>query len=405
MAISRSLQAAFTPWPVGVLRLVAVLLIIGQLVVTAGVQRPDLLHPSLIGSDPSNYIAAAERLNAGHSLYGPLEPGDRPVPGYPDVFPAPLLSPPLIAVILRPVAILPGELPVDLWWLGGLALLTELAAAFAFLGKPRNLIVLIAVLALGLPLALLAAVLGSHVGIDSPISSAALSGNVNAYLVGLFVLTWWASSRDRPWLAGTAAALATALKLGPVVLLWWFVTQRSWGSARAFVVAGVTLAAVGVAFAGIQAKSRLPPSRPGRRRPADCLSVPAMLERLLGMAPGIARYGTIAAVVVGLVAVMGLRQRPRAAFAAAILTTIYCSPVVLEGNFALLVALAAPWVLPRPAGPAGPAGADLGDELRGTHLAAAETLMLAGLRDSRLPEPAAVGRLPHRPGPSPRRRR
>src|SRR5450759_1751060 len=55
-----------------------------------------------------------------------------------------------------------------------------------------------------------------------------LSGNVNAYLVALFALTWWASSRGRPWLAGSAAALAAALKLSPVVLLWWFVTQRSW---------------------------------------------------------------------------------------------------------------------------------------------------------------------------------
>ena len=39
------------------------------------VQRPDLLNPSQVGSDPSNYLAAAQRLNAGHSLYGPLQPG------------------------------------------------------------------------------------------------------------------------------------------------------------------------------------------------------------------------------------------------------------------------------------------------------------------------------------------
>ena len=77
-----------------------------------------------------------------------------------------------------------------------------------------------------------------------------------------------------------------------------------------------------------------------------------MLQRILKVPPGIARYGTLAAIAVGLAAMLILRNRPRAAFTAAILTTIYSSPVVLSGNFALLVAVAAPWVLPRPPLPA-----------------------------------------------------
>ena len=71
MAISRPRHAAFSPWPVGVLRVVAVLLLVGQLFITAVIQRPDLLHPSLVGSDPSNYFAAGQRLNVAHPLYGP----------------------------------------------------------------------------------------------------------------------------------------------------------------------------------------------------------------------------------------------------------------------------------------------------------------------------------------------
>jgi hypothetical protein len=74
-----------------------------------------------------------------------------------------------------------------------------------------------------------------------------------------------------------------------------------------------------------------------------------------------AQHGTIIAIGVGLVAVMALRSHPRAAFAAAILTTIYSSPVVLEGNFALLVAVAAPWVVPRHPGSTEPSATDRAD--------------------------------------------
>ncbi len=173
---------------------------------------------------------------------------------------------------------------------------------------------------------------------------------MNAYLVALFVLTWWASSRGHPRLAGSAAALATALKLGPVVLLWWFVTQRSWRSARAFAVAGAVFAVAGLVFAGLQANLDFAHLALGGDVKPAALSVTGMLQRLLKVPPSIARYGPIAATLIGLVAVALLRRHPRASFTAAILTTIYSSPVVLSGNFALLVAVAAPWVIAGPAG-------------------------------------------------------
>ncbi len=356
--VLQRLRGAFRPWPVGVLRLILLLLLVGQLFVTGVVQRRDLLHPARLGTDSSNYYAAAQRLNDGHSLYGALQPGDRLVPGYPATFPAPLLSPPLIAVAWRPLALLPGASSMYLWWLGGLALLAGLTAAFAIVGRPRHLVVLGAVLVLGLPLTLVAAGRYPYPGFNSPVSFAALSGNVNAELVALFALTWWASSRGRPWVAGSAAALATALKLGPVVLLWWFVTQRSWRSARAFVVAAAALGVVGVVFAGLQANFDFVHLAFGGGVQPTGLSVPGLLHRLLGVPTETARYGTIAAIAVGLAAILALRNHPRAAFAAAILTTIYSSPVVLHGNFALLVALAAPWAIPRPAGSSRPAVAD-----------------------------------------------
>jgi hypothetical protein len=346
----QAVRSVLFPWPVGVLRLVVLLLLVGQLFVTAVVQRPDLLHPSAVGSDPSNYFAAALRLNAGHSLYGALQPGDRPVPGYPGTLPAPILSPPLIALVWRPLALLPGAWSMDLWWLGCLLLLVALVVAFAAVAKPPKLAVLAAVLALGLPLAFIGTGHYPYLGYNSPVSFAALSGNVNSYLVGLFVLTWWASSSGRPWLAGSAAALATALKLGPVVLLWWFITQHSWRSARAFVVAGVAFAVVGLVFAGLQANIDFVHLALGGDVKPTAWSVTGMLHRLLKVPSGIARYGTMGAIVAGLTAVLALRNHPRAAFTAAILTTIYSSPVVLQGNLALLVVIAAPWAPPPPKG-------------------------------------------------------
>src|SRR5665811_226267 len=178
MTILRPLRIALRPWPVGVLRVVVVLLLAGQLYVTGAIERRDLLDPSHLGFDASNYYAAGQRLNVGHSLYGSLQRDDRPVPGYPAIYPAPLLSPPLIAVAWRPLALLPGTLSMDLWWFGGLALLTALTVAFAVVGKPRNLIVLATVLVLGLPLTLAAAARYPYLGFSSPVSLAALSGNV-----------------------------------------------------------------------------------------------------------------------------------------------------------------------------------------------------------------------------------
>jgi len=142
------------------------------------------------------------------------------------------------------------------------------------------------------------------------------------------------------------------------VILWWFVTQRSWRSARAFVVAAAALGVAGVVFAGLQANlDFVHLAFGGDVRPTE-LSVPGMLQGLLRVPPGTARYGTVVAIVVGLAAIQALRNHPRAAFAATILTTIYSSPVVLPGNFALLVAVAAPWVLPRPTSPSEPAVTD-----------------------------------------------
>jgi hypothetical protein len=67
MTILQPLRSALRPWPVVVLRVVVVLLLAGQLYVTGAIERRDLLDPSRLGFDASNYYAAGQRLNVGHS--------------------------------------------------------------------------------------------------------------------------------------------------------------------------------------------------------------------------------------------------------------------------------------------------------------------------------------------------
>ena len=54
--------------------------------------------PGYLGGDARTYLAAGERLNAGHPLYA-LSPGDRPVAISPPWWTVPLVSPPFIAVL------------------------------------------------------------------------------------------------------------------------------------------------------------------------------------------------------------------------------------------------------------------------------------------------------------------
>jgi hypothetical protein len=128
-------------------RISIVLIFAGELYVTGTIQRQDMMHPTAIGTDNSTYFSAGQRLNAGHPLYGPLVATDRPIPGYPRKYPAPLLSPPLVAVIWCPLAAL-GEMSMTIWWAANLALVTLLVVFFAAVGRRWTLGGLLVILAL-----------------------------------------------------------------------------------------------------------------------------------------------------------------------------------------------------------------------------------------------------------------
>lgn len=186
-----------------------------------------ILTSLLLAADGVTYYAAGERLNAGHPLYA-LSPGDRPVRLEPPYWSVPLLSPPLIAVIFRPLALLPLPLAMAIW-------------------VGAQMIAIIAVLVRVVrdwPSALFALVLALSIGL------AMVIGNVNGFLLVGYYLVW--RYRDHSS-AGGLVGLMTALKLLPVVLLGFLVARRDRRALAWFVGGLVASTAVSVAGAGIQA--------------------------------------------------------------------------------------------------------------------------------------------------------
>jgi len=169
--------------------------------------------------DPWNYLAAGERLNAGHRLYA-LGPGDRHVNIVPPYWTVPLLAPPPIAVFWRPLALL-GEPSMWLWGLTGLAAVAGSAVFLGFRGTPG--LVLLAVTAL-------------------PLALTALSGNASSFIVPILIGAW--HFRDRPLVVGTLVAVAGAVKLTPFVLVLWMVATGRWRALAVTIVAGTVVLVV-----------------------------------------------------------------------------------------------------------------------------------------------------------------
>ena len=279
----------------------------------------------LIPGDSFTYLAAGERLNAGHALYA-LAASDRPVGFEPPFFTVPLLSPPPIAVAFRPLAALPNEIGVYVWWL---ATIVILAAAILVMLRRRPVLVGVAVLLLSIPIVY-------QIGV----------GNLNGLIVAGTVAGWYLLTRGRDLAAGATFALMTAFKITPGVFMWWLITQRRWGAFKAFVVTGLVVLAVSVVGAGIAAHIEyLGIMRQTAAAGTTYLSL-AGAARYLGVPGEIANALPTVAIIVGAVAIWALRERPGAAYAAAVITMIAGSPVVQITWFTMLLAVLAPVVWP-----------------------------------------------------------
>jgi hypothetical protein len=270
-----------------------------------------VLAPYIAG-DALTYLAAGERLNAGHPLYL-LSAGDRIIHTDPPFF-GPLLSPPLIAVIFRPIAVfgLPGSyawsallglvVTVTVWYLAT----TWRAAATVFL-----------------------------VGIG--LGLAAVIGNISDLFIPGYVLLW--RFRDRPQVGALLGVMGVA-KLLPLVFVGFLLSRRDFkaigwcivGAAVALLVTVVgagldnTLAYIGVAREAIPQPSSLP-----------------YLTGLRWLSPVLLAAGTLAATVLG----------ERAAFRLCVITVVFGGPVLAFREPATLVVLLAPMVAASPFRPFG----------------------------------------------------
>jgi hypothetical protein len=176
---------------------------------------------SIPALDAYTYLGAGERLNAGHALYV-LATGDRVISG-----PIPLYSPPLIAVLWRPLAALPegsGR------WLWTAVQIVVIFACAIWILRAQRLGVSGAVFLLAMP-----------IGFEMAV------GNMNGFLTAGAILLW--VYRREPWVGAIVAVMAS-LKVFPVILVCWLIGQRKWPAVAAFVVAVGVCAVVAVLGAG-----------------------------------------------------------------------------------------------------------------------------------------------------------
>lgn len=257
-------------------------------------------------TDAITYQAAGERLNSGHELYA-LGPGDRPVLIIVEISPSPLLSPPPIAVLWRPIAALPF----------GFALWVAACWA-AVLGSTFYL-----VLRTGLLGAVFACALAPAIG------EQLAAGNVASFFPLLLVVAW--RHRGRPT-AGVLIGLMISVKLAPATLGGWLVGSRQWSAVAAAVIAVAMVVLVSMlgsspsAFAdyvGIALATR--PS-------------PGSLSGLTGTA-----WLSTAVLVGGATASMLVGRWPRASFVLAVIASILGTPALYGSGWVALLAIMAPF--------------------------------------------------------------
>jgi hypothetical protein len=267
------------------------------------------------------YLAAGERLNAGHELYA-LGPGDRPVELRPPYWTVPLLSPPLIAVVWRPIAAVPELIGLWAWtW-------SCTVAAFGTLG----FLIRREPVRTGLILAL--------VGV--PFAVLAWSGNVDALRLPATIVAFWLATRGRPVAAGVVVGILTAIKLTPVVLVLWLLVTGRWRGAAAAAAAFAAASAVSVIYAGVDAHLEyLEIIRTTVDTGTAEISL-AGLARAVGVAPEIARWLPPLAAVLGSLAVIAFRRSPATSFRFAIVAQVFGAPAAGLHTFGLLLALLAP---------------------------------------------------------------
>lgn len=261
-------------------------------------------------TDATTYLAAGERLNAGHDLYR-LQPGDRPVLTIPGLYSAPLLSPPPIAVLWRPLAAIDWGYAL---WVG--------ACWVVLLGT-----VVYVVLRGGLRGVLLVFLLSHAIGEQLAVA------NVNAFMPALYILVW--RLRRSP-ASGALIGVAAAIKLAPLAMVGWLAGTRRWRAVLGAVIATLVMFLIGGVGAGFGSYTEYLRTLPGNTATALSLSgqtgIPLMSYAFLA--------GTsLAALLLG-------PRRPKASFVIALLGAVLGTPALYASGLVSLLALMAPFIGP-----------------------------------------------------------
>lgn len=280
-----------------------------------------------IPGDAFTYLAAGERLNAGHSLYA-LVPGDRPVDLHPPFWTVPFLSPPPMGVLMRPFALLPGDAGAYVWWL---ACLVSIGGVLAVLFRRRPATTSVAVIVLAIPLAY-------EIGV----------GNVNGLLLAAAIACWILVRDGRAAVAGPLAAVMLAVKLTPLPIGAWVAGAGGRRGLGGLLAGLVVVGLVSILGAGLDAHlAYLGVARTTATTGLSTFS-PGDLARTLGLPDPVPTLVPTAILVGGtlLAWILAHRDHPAAGFGVAVVAWTFGSPVVNVNTPTLLLALLAPIAWP-----------------------------------------------------------
>jgi hypothetical protein len=253
------------------------------------------------GHDALTYLAAGERLNAGHPLYA-LSPGDRIVETIPPFY-GPLLSPPLIAVLFRPIA----AIGVPAMWVWTILLALVILVTTVMLVQTWRAVLLSIILSIGL-------------------GWAAISGNVADLFLPAFVLLW--RSRDRP-IVGALLGFMGALKLLPFVFVGFLVAGRRYHS-LAWCAAGAAVGLI-ITLVGAGTENTIAYLAVARDSVPQASSLP-YLTGIRWLSPVLLVAGTLGAAILP----------ERSAFRLCVFTFVFGGPVLAAREFASLIVMLAP---------------------------------------------------------------
>jgi hypothetical protein len=263
-------------------------------------------------TDANTYLAAGERLNAGHELYH-LQPGDRYVLMSPETSDAALLSPPPIAVLWRPIAAVPFGFAA---WI--------VACWVALLGTCIWL-----VLRLGLAGALAVGALSPGIG------EQLAACNVAAFFPMLLTVAWL---RRGSVLSGLLTGAMASIKLAPGTTVGWQLGTAAWRALAGVVLAGLAALALTIVGAGagsigeyLEVARNV---RPSTYSLSFIVGVPWASYAVLVL-------GTLAAAAVG-------RRSPATAFSIAVIVAVLGTPALYPSGLVTLLAALVPFAVPDP---------------------------------------------------------